>query len=102
MSSPYVPPPNIPPTYHNSATTDDYNPEEDLETWETDEVWPEPPDMATPESPPGYEKEGLADPIEYHDVNTHGMMPSLEDVDHRVLLPPPHLPPHLADIKGFV
>ncbi|XP_044738871.1 uncharacterized protein LOC123300368 isoform X2 [Chrysoperla carnea] len=104
MPPSYIPPPEVqqPPNIYGAPINDqgDYNPEEELETWENDGAWPEPPDMETPESPPGYEKEGVSEPVEYHDGPNHSLMSTVEDVDHRILLPPPHLPSHLADIKG--
>lgn len=66
------------------AGSEEYNPEQELETWETDNSWPQLPlEMDTPESPPPFEKEPYDDnPIEYHDSVPVG---NLSDVDHRIL-----------------
>ncbi|KAK9877444.1 hypothetical protein WA026_018554 [Henosepilachna vigintioctopunctata] len=64
---------------------DEYNPEEELQTWEGDVSWTQPPPLDnadTPESPPPFEKEAYVDPIEYHDTLATG---GATDIDHRVL-----------------
>ncbi|KAL3289108.1 hypothetical protein HHI36_003549 [Cryptolaemus montrouzieri] len=67
--------------------SEEYNPEEELQTWEGDLSWTQPPQLDstdTPESPPPFEKEAYGDPIEYHDnIGSSGAA----DVDHRVLPP---------------
>lgn len=81
FTSTFVPPP--PPTGAGYAANDEYNPEEEPETWENEVVWDQPPvDLETPESPPNFEKESYSEPIEYHDNQTMG---SGLDVDHRIL-----------------
>lgn len=77
-----------------SNTTEEYNPEEEPETWENDSAWNQPPpvDMETPESPPHFEKKSCAEPVEYHDVS---VIQGGVDVDHRVL---PNIPS--VSIKG--
>lgn len=67
-------------------TTDAYNPEEEIETWEPEAAWDAPPDLETPESPPMFEKEGFADPIEYDDSKSGHSGLGMKDVDHRVLI----------------
>lgn len=85
-------------------TGDEYNPEEDLETWEGENSWDRPAtaiDLETPESPPIFEKESFANPIEYDDSKIEMTLGS-KDVDHRVLLPPP-IPPQLTGtINQFI
>lgn len=71
---------------------DAYNPEEEVETWEPEAAWDQPPDLETPESPPMFEKEGFADPIEYDDSKNEIVL-GKEDVDQRRLLLPPPIPP---------
>ncbi|XP_044744501.1 regulation of nuclear pre-mRNA domain-containing protein 2 isoform X2 [Coccinella septempunctata] len=64
--------------------SEEYNPEEDIQTWDGDLSWAPPPldNTDTPESPPPFEKEAFGDPIEYHDnIASSGAA----DVDHRVL-----------------
>ncbi|KAF2879770.1 hypothetical protein ILUMI_26396 [Ignelater luminosus] len=77
------PPPSVP-ISNPYSTADEYNPEEEIEKWDTEATWEQPPpvDLDTPESPPLFEKEGYGDPIEYHDANVFS---GAEDVDHRVL-----------------
>lgn len=66
-----------------SNMTDEYNPEEEPETWENEASWEAPPiDLDTPESPPIFEKESCTDPVEYHDLPAIG---TGVDMDHRVL-----------------
>lgn len=43
---------------------DEYNPEQEMESWDT------------PESPPPFEKKSFGQPVEYHDTSQH-------DNDHR-------------------
>lgn len=63
--------------------TEEYNPEEELELWDPEISWEQPPtELETPESPPNFEKEAYNNPVEYHDNQTHG---TGVDVDHRVL-----------------
>lgn len=77
LVNPYPPPPPPP---------DEYNPEEELETWDPEPTWEQPPvELDTPESPPMYEKEGYGDPVEYHDGNEGLVFGTASDVDHRVL-----------------
>ncbi|GLV40097.1 uncharacterized protein CBL_03755 [Carabus blaptoides fortunei] len=83
-SAPYAVTAEIQTSYQ--PTTDAYNPEEDVETWEPEAVWNAPPDLETPESPPMFEKEGFADPIEYDDSKSGHTGLSMKDVDHRVLI----------------
>lgn len=65
------------------GANDEYNPEEELETWDPEPNWDQPPtDLETPESPPIFEKKPYNAPVEYHDNQTHG---TGVDVDHRVL-----------------
>ncbi|XP_074036944.1 uncharacterized protein isoform X2 [Leptinotarsa decemlineata] len=78
--------------------SEEYNPEEDVSTWEPDPSWNGGasviPDTDTPESPPMFEKEGYSDPVEYHDT----LIPSgAVDVDHRVV---PGLSGDLEDSLG--
>ncbi|CAG9820424.1 unnamed protein product [Phaedon cochleariae] len=67
--------------------TEEYNPEDNVQTWEPDASWkdssqPETTETDTPESPPMFEKEGYTDPVEYHDT----LIPSgAVDVDQRIL-----------------
>lgn len=87
LVNPYPPPPPSAP-----EAPDEYNPEEELETWDPEPTWEQPPvELDTPESPPMYEKEGYGDPVEYHDGNDGHVFGTATDVDHRVL--PPGLPP---------
>uniref|UniRef100_A0A6P7H0K6 Regulation of nuclear pre-mRNA domain-containing protein 2 n=1 Tax=Diabrotica virgifera virgifera TaxID=50390 RepID=A0A6P7H0K6_DIAVI len=63
--------------------SEEYNPEEDLSTWEPEAAWnPPPPTTDTPESPPMFEKQGYTNPIEYHENlrNSRAL-----DVDHRII-----------------
>ncbi|XP_017781745.1 PREDICTED: uncharacterized protein LOC108566395 isoform X2 [Nicrophorus vespilloides] len=60
---------------------DAYNPEDETETWDAEGQWDQPP-LDTPASPPLYDKESYAQPIEYHD-GQHMM--GAVDVDHRIL-----------------
>lgn len=77
----FVPPP--PPAGQNYISNDEYNPEEEPETWDNDGVWEPPPvDLETPESPPNFEKESYSAPVEYHDNQTMG---TGIDIDHRML-----------------
>ncbi|XP_018332365.1 regulation of nuclear pre-mRNA domain-containing protein 2 isoform X2 [Agrilus planipennis] len=79
-----IPPTNIPVTHVPSySQNDEYNPEEEPETWDSELNWEQVPpnELDTPESPPLYEKEGYNDPVEYHD----GQSVRREDVDHRIL-----------------
>lgn len=63
--------------------SEEYNPEEEPETWENEGVWETPSvDLETPESPPIFEKEGYSEPVEYHDNQTMG---TGIDIDHRIL-----------------
>lgn len=81
-----------PPSVNNSFTgADEYNPEEEPETWDNEISWDAPTaiDLDTPESPPLFEKEGFSDPIEYHDMQAHG---TGVDMDHRVLPVIPNIP----------
>lgn len=87
---PYSAPPPVPPT----SVPDEYNPEQEPETWsDADGNWTQSliPSSAldTPESPPMFEKEGYVEGAEYHDNVT--VVSGTADVDHRVLrpLPPP-------------
>lgn len=67
--------------------SEEYNPEEELQTWEGDLSWTQLPPLDntdTPESPPPFEKEAFGDPIEYHDNMASS---GANDVDHRVLPP---------------
>lgn len=64
---------------------DEYNPEEELETWDNTEPWEAPiGDLDTPESPPLYDKESYTEPIEYDDTK---VLQSRADIDQRILLP---------------
>ncbi|XP_057656389.1 regulation of nuclear pre-mRNA domain-containing protein 2 [Diorhabda carinulata] len=77
--------------------SEEYNPEDEVSTWEPDPSWngiPAVPDTDTPESPPMFEKEGYNNPIEYHDaIIPRGVL----DVDHRVL---PGITNELEDSMG--
>lgn len=69
-------------SYIPTANLEEYNPEQEPETWENDPNWIQPLDTDTPESPPTFEKEGYVEGVEYHDsVVSSGAA----DVDHRVL-----------------
>lgn len=83
------PPPSAANSFSGGA--EEYNPEEEPETWDNDVSWDEPPpiDIDTPESPPLFEKEGFSDPIEYHDMPALG---TGVDMDHRVLPVLPEIP----------
>ncbi|EFA07354.2 hypothetical protein TcasGA2_TC015954 [Tribolium castaneum] len=64
---------------------DEYNPEQEPETWDTDPSWTQPTlDTDTPESPPNFEKEGYIEGAEYHD---NVVSSGVADVDHRLLHP---------------
>ncbi|KAK4883913.1 hypothetical protein RN001_000184 [Aquatica leii] len=71
------------PVANSGSTLDDYNPAEELETWDPEPGWEPPPVVQdTPDSPPMSEKTGYTDPVEYHDEI---MYVGASDVDHRVL-----------------
>ncbi|KAJ3650238.1 hypothetical protein Zmor_021936 [Zophobas morio] len=74
---------------------EEYNPEQEPETWEPDASWTQSQlDTDTPESPPLFEKEGYVEGVEYHDtIVTSGAA----DVDHRILHT---LSTELEDIRG--
>ncbi|KAF5283881.1 hypothetical protein FQA39_LY04701 [Lamprigera yunnana] len=89
---------------------EDYNPAEEVDTWETESNWEPPPIIQdTPESPPMSEKTSYVDPVEYREDSgfmgasnvEHELLPSLvkepilkdpiilhhsKDVDHRNLI----------------
>lgn len=68
---------------HAPYKVDEYNPEEEVETWENNE-WDGPPTTVdTPASPPPLSKEAFIAPIEYHEGQS---IPGAVDVDHRIML----------------
>lgn len=82
---------------------DAYNPEEDVETWDSEGAWNQPPprDLETPESPPLFEKEGFADPIEYDDAKNERTL-GKQDIDQRRILLPPPIPPGMLNGKVYL
>ncbi|KAK5649068.1 hypothetical protein RI129_003960 [Pyrocoelia pectoralis] len=79
---------------------DDYNPAEELETWDPEPSWDQPPPILqdTPESPPMSEKTGFGDPVEYHEETVFA---GGGDVDHR-MLPPPVVDPVVSNDPKLV
>ncbi|XP_060536279.1 uncharacterized protein LOC132708153 isoform X2 [Cylas formicarius] len=75
-----------------SAASEEYDPADLPVGWPDEGSWPNAKDtMDTPESPPTFEKEGYADPIEYHDNSGQR---GATDVDQRVL-------PGMGDIDSL-